>query len=103
MSPLADYLRDLRDISSTGATVAETTYYGRLETLLNTVGATLKPKVRCILHPGTRGAGLPDGGLFYVRAVSGEQKPMRNGKPKYKMGRFPARGVFRGQGMERRR
>ena len=31
---------------------------------MNTIGATLKPKVRCIMHPRNLGAGLPDGGLY---------------------------------------
>jgi hypothetical protein len=44
--------------------VKETSYYGALANLLNEVGASLKQKVRCILHPQNRGAGIPDGGLF---------------------------------------
>ncbi|ACB50329.1 hypothetical protein cce_0978 [Crocosphaera subtropica ATCC 51142] len=46
MNPLATYFRNLYEIYSTGAGVKETSYYGSLETLLNDVGKTLKPKVR---------------------------------------------------------
>jgi hypothetical protein len=44
--------------------VQETSGYGALANLLNTLGATLKPKVRCLLQLKNSGAGLPDGGLF---------------------------------------
>jgi hypothetical protein len=64
MHPLEQYLRDLRDIRSTGAGVAETSYYGSLANLLNEVGRKLKPKVRCVIHLADQGAGFPDGGLF---------------------------------------
>ncbi len=43
MNPLEAYLRDLRDIRSTGAAVPETSYYGCLERLLNEIGRMLKP------------------------------------------------------------
>ena len=99
MTPLADYLRNLRDIASTGATVAETTYYGRLETLLNAVGETIKPKVRCILHPGTRGAGLPDGGLFTAEQFG---KKETDAETKILRGQIPARGVIELEGKRRR-
>ena len=62
--PLAAYLRELRDIHSTGAAVAETSYYPALSNLLNEIGKTLKPKVRCVVNIANRGAGLPDAGLF---------------------------------------
>lgn len=64
MNSLETYIRDLRDIHSTGVGVAETTYYGSFERLLNDVGKILKPKVRCVIHPKSLGAGQPDGGLF---------------------------------------
>src|SRR6267143_2154124 len=35
-----------------------------LAALLNEVGKSLKPRVRCIINPRNRGAGIPDGGLF---------------------------------------
>jgi len=74
--------------------VKETSYYGALESLLNEIGGTLKPKVRCILHPKNRGAGLPDGGLFtrdqFQRASEHEPLP----------GQLPARGVVEVKGAE---
>ncbi len=50
MSPLETYIRRCRDIHATGAAVKETSYYGALETLLNELGKTLKPKVRVRLE-----------------------------------------------------
>jgi len=58
------YLQNMRQIRSTGAAVPETSYYGALEAILNEIGKTLKPKVRCVLTLANRGAGNPDGGLF---------------------------------------
>ncbi len=49
---------------SSGGVVEETSGYGALANLLNAVGHTLKPKVRCFIHVKNSGAGLPDGGLF---------------------------------------
>ncbi|MGB7413458.1 MAG: hypothetical protein WA902_04540, partial [Thermosynechococcaceae cyanobacterium] len=67
MSPFETYCQSLRDIHATGAAVKETSYYGALETLLNELGKTLKPKVRCVMQLSNQGAGLPDGGLFTAR------------------------------------
>jgi hypothetical protein len=39
-SPLGQYIRDIRDIRRTGAAVDETSYYGSLANLFNTVGAS---------------------------------------------------------------
>ncbi len=88
MNPLETYLKDLRDIHSTGAGVAETSFYPALSNLLNEIGKSLKPKVRCVINLANRGAGLPDGGLFtpdqFQKAGNAEPKP---GQP-------PARGVL---------
>ncbi|MBW3623788.1 MAG: N-6 DNA methylase, partial [Armatimonadetes bacterium] len=62
MHPLETYLNDLRLIHGVG--VKETSYYSALANLFNTVGQTLKPKVRCIINPRNKGAGIPDGGLY---------------------------------------
>ena len=64
MNPLETYLEELRAIRSSGAVVKETSGYGALANLLNAIGHTLKPKVRCFIHVKNSGAGLPDGGLF---------------------------------------
>ena len=92
MTPLEPYLRELRDIRSSGAAVKETSYYGPLATLFNEIGKTLKPKVRCVINLKNQGAGLPDGGLFAVdqfqRASEAEPLP----------GQIPARGAIEAKG-----
>lgn len=67
MAALRSYLQGLRAIHATGEAVAETSYYGQLERLLNDVGKTLSPAVTCVLTTKNRGAGVPDGGLFVAR------------------------------------
>jgi len=62
-NPLEEYLLELRDIRHSGSAVPETSYYPPLAALLDAVGATLKPRVRCIVNP-SHGAGFPDIGLF---------------------------------------
>jgi len=88
MTPVETYLRELRDIRSSGAGVKETSYYPALSNLLNEAGKKLKPRVRCIIHLANRGAGLPDGGLFtpeqFQKASDGDPLP----------GQLPARGVI---------
>ena len=88
MKPIETYLRELRDIRSSGAGVKETSYYPALSNLLNEVGKRLKPRVRCIINLANRGAGLPDGGLFtpeqFQKASEAEPLP----------GQLPARGVI---------
>ncbi|RRR70932.1 MAG: DNA methyltransferase, partial [Candidatus Viridilinea halotolerans] len=64
MDVITTYLRDLRDIHASGSAVKETSYYPALATLLNAVGAALRPRVCCILTLKNSGAGIPDGGLF---------------------------------------
>ncbi|RRR75594.1 MAG: DNA methyltransferase [Candidatus Viridilinea halotolerans] len=64
MDAISTYFRDLRDIRASGSAVKETSYYPALATLLNALGAVLRPRVHCILTLKNRGAGLPDGGLF---------------------------------------
>jgi hypothetical protein len=63
LNPLEAYLGQLRDIRRSGSAVPETSYYPALAALFDAVGATLKPKVRCIVNP-SHGAGIPDVGLF---------------------------------------
>jgi hypothetical protein len=46
-----------------GSAVPETSYYPALRELMDTVSASLKPRVKCIVHV-SHGAGFPDGGLF---------------------------------------
>jgi len=67
MTPLETYLRELRDIRSSGAGVKETSYYPALSNLLNEVGRRLKPCVRCIINLANRGTSLLDIRLFTSR------------------------------------
>lgn len=62
--PLADFLAAARLIHASGGGTQETSYYTALDNLLDGVGATLKPKVRCLMQLKNLGAGMPDGGLF---------------------------------------
>ncbi|MFN5516376.1 MAG: type ISP restriction/modification enzyme [Cyanobacteriota bacterium] len=76
MSPFEQYIQELRDIRATGAAVKEISYYIPLANLLNAIGSTLKPKVRCFMQLKNLGAGLPDGGFFTARQYqrqSGDQ------------------------------
>lgn len=88
MNPLEIYLKELSEIRSSGAAVKETSYYGPLANLLNEIGKTLKPKVKCIINLQNQGAGLPDGGLFTQDQFqkAGDHEPMA--------GQIPARGVI---------
>jgi hypothetical protein len=82
------YLKELRDIRSTGGGSPEISYYGPLETLLNEVGKKLKPRVRCVHNLTDTGAGFPDYGLYttnqFQKAKDAEPLP---GQP-------PVRGVI---------
>ena len=66
MHPLETYLAEVSTLR--GAT-KETSGYGVLQNLLDAVGHTLKPKVKCIIHPKNSGAGIPDGGLFTLEQL----------------------------------
>ncbi len=93
MNPLESYLRELRDIRSTGAAVKETSYYPALSTLLNVVGRELKPTVRCIINLKNQGAGLPDGGLFTPDQFQKGTEEPRSGQP-------PSRGAIECKGVK---
>lgn len=92
MNPFETYIRELSAIRSSGAAVKETSYYGPLANLLNEIGKTLKPRVRCIINLKNQGAGLPDGGLFtanqFQRASEAEPLDPQN----------PERGVIEVKG-----
>ena len=82
------YFEDLRDIHQTGGGVKEESYYGSLANLLNGIGKSLKPQVKCIIQLINRGAGHPDGGLFTKEQWDhgNEQAPL--------LGQVPAHGVI---------
>jgi hypothetical protein len=88
VNPLETYLIELRETRDSGAATRETSGYGTLAKLLDAVGHTLKPKVRCIIQLKNSGAGLPDGGLFTPDQLrnTDEEAPLH--------GLNPARGVI---------
>ena len=90
--PLETYLRELRDIRSSGAGVQETSYYGALSNLCNDIGKALKPRVRCIINLRNQGAGIPDGGLF----TADQFQKADPGQPLE--GTLPARGAIEVKG-----
>ncbi len=93
---LSNYINDLR--VNRGLGVQETSSYGALQTLLDSVGSGLKPSsVRCILHPSSQGqgAGLPDGGLFTREQL---QPLGRDFSPASALGLIPSRGVLEVKG-----
>ncbi len=83
MRPLERYLKTLSEIHRTGGATAETSYYAALETLLNEVGAKLKPKVRAVSQLANTGAGSPDFGLFTANQFqrSGDDRPIEGAPP----------------------
>ncbi len=83
-SAVEDYLADLRSIRATGGATGELSYHTPLNNLLAAVGATLKPKVRCVGELKDLGAGRPDLGLYAARQV-------QRGRPRE--GQLPECGV----------
>ena len=92
MNLLEEYLRELHEIRSSGSAVKETSYYPALSNLLNAIGRTLKPRVRCVINIKNRGVGIPDGGLF-----SSDQL-QRSPGGKIPEGTTPSRGVIEVKG-----
>ncbi|MCW3096969.1 MAG: adenine specific methyltransferase [Chthonomonadaceae bacterium] len=89
MNTLAQYLSDVRKIRSLGS-VPETPYYPPLSELLNTIGKGLSPKVRCVVHPKSQGAGIPDLALFSADQLPSDGEPLA--------GAVPSRGVIEAKG-----
>ena len=76
-----DYLSEIGKIRATHAGTGETSYYPPLSGLLNAIGDTLSPKVRCVIQLQNRGAGMPDGGMFTAdqfRTKAAKQNPDKN-------------------------
>ena len=92
MNPLENYLGELHAVRSTGGAVKETSYYPVLSNLLNEVGKTLKPRVRCIINIQNAGAGLPDGGLYTAEQFQRQAKGSLRGE--LREGQLPARGAI---------
>ncbi len=78
------FFADLRRIRQSGAATDERSTYAPLANLLNAVGATLKPKVHCLVEPADQGAGHPDLYLY-------TEKQIQKGRPR--KGQTPERGV----------
>jgi hypothetical protein len=87
-----DYLSRMVEIRGTGGATNETSYYGALETLLNAVGKTLKPRVICNGQLRSQGAGHPDFGLD-------AQTQCRSGTPREGQGEIPERDVVEVKGL----
>ena len=85
------YLADLQRIRSSGGATGERSSYGPLASLLNAIGATLKPKVFCVGELADQGAGHPDFGLYSAKQV-------QKGQPK--QGQVPERGVVEVKGAD---
>ena len=80
------FFTDLRRIRQSGAATDERSTYFPLATLLSAVGATLKPKVFCIVEPTDQGAGHPDLYLYVERQL-------QRGQPRTGQAQTPERGV----------
>ncbi len=78
------YLDDLRRVRASGGATGERSSYGPLANLLDSVGATLKPRVFCVGELADQGAGHPDFGLYTARQT-------QRGRPRE--GQTPERGV----------
>ena len=92
MTPLETYLHELHAIRATGGAVPETSYYPAVSGLLNAVGKTLKPPVRCVMNLKNQGAGLPDGGLYTP------DQAQKVADLKQRVALLPARGVLEVKG-----
>ena len=84
-SIVEEYLGDLRRLRASGGATGELSTYPALANLLNAVGATLRPKVFCVVELADQGAGHPDIGLYSAGQV-------QKGKPR--AGQAPERGVI---------
>ena len=63
------YFVDLGRVRASGGATGERSSYPVLANLLNAVGATLKPKVFCVVELADQGAGHPDIGLYSAKQL----------------------------------
>lgn len=84
---LAAFLAAVHGVHVLGSGTRETSFYTAIDNLLDGIGDTLKPKVRCVMQLKSLGAGNPDGGLFtadqFDRDADAPKNPLA-----------PARGVI---------
>lgn len=86
---LSAYLGEVARVHATGAGTAETSYYGALQGVLNTIGGELHPRIYCLSQMSGGAAGFPDFGLFVEQQFSrGEAASWSAGGP------APERGVI---------
>ena len=78
------YFDELRMIRDSGGGTGERSSYPAIANLLKAIGASLKPKVYCVVELADQGAGHPDLGLYAAHQV-------QRGKPR--KGQLPERGV----------
>src|SRR5579875_4074344 len=83
---LPAYLDEIARIHATRGGTGEISYHGALAGALNTIGASLRPKVFCVPNLRNRGAGFPDMGLFVAAG--------RHAPDDWPDGRPPERGVI---------
>ena len=84
VSAVESYFADLRGIRASGGGTGERSSYPAIVNLLNAVGDTLKPKVRCVVELADQGAGHPDIGLYAAHQMQ---------RGRRKKGQVPERGV----------
>ena len=84
------YFAELRRMRASGGGTGERSSYPALANLLNTIGATLRPKVFCVSELAEQGAGHPDFGLYAAKQVQ---------KGRLREGQIPARGVVEVKGV----
>src|SRR5687768_2912601 len=78
MTALEGYLREAGTIRPFA--VRETSYYPALAQLLDRVGRTITPAVKCVVHAQNRGRGIPDIGLFtWDQVVRSQENPLARG------------------------
>lgn len=92
-NPIERYLLDMGEIHATRSNVPETSFYSALERLLSDIGKGLSPKVRCVINPANRGAGIPDGGLFSADQFRGKSRAKDTAENPF-LSQNPSRGVI---------
>ena len=71
------YFEAVAATRASGGATAERSYYPALENLLNAIGDTLEPRVRCVTELKDVGGGHPDMGLYSARQLrKGEDRPL---------------------------
>ena len=79
-SIVEEYLSELRRLRASGGATDELSTHPALANLLNAIGATLRPRVFCVVEMANQGAGHPDIGLYAAnrcrRANLAPDKPL---------------------------